>query len=132
MDDVKDLYEESLDELSGLLVADNVIGEPVETEHGTILPLLSAGFGFGAGGGSSDGSDGAASGGGAGAGGGIEPVAVVVVGSEGVRIERLDDDLWGRLGDAAARLAEQYQRHQAEGGGSGVEDVDLPHTGEAD
>lgn len=122
MDDVKDLYEESLDELSRLLVADNVIGDPVETEHGTILPLLSAGFGFGAGGGTSADE---ASGGGAGAGGGIQPVAVVVVSDEGVRIERLDDDLWGRLGDAAARLLEQRQRQMEAGGGDEPDLADL-------
>lgn len=107
MDDVNELYEESLDELADLLVADNVIGEPVETEFGTIVPLLSAGFGFGAGGANGDGNS---KGAGAGAGGGIKPVSVVVVGPEGVRIERLDDNLWGRLGDTAARLVEQQQR----------------------
>lgn len=107
MDDVNDLYEESLDELASLLVADNVIGEPVETEHGTIVPLLSAGFGFGAGGANGEGNS---KGAGAGAGGGIKPVSVVVVGPDGVRIERLDDNMWGRLGDTAARLVEQQQR----------------------
>lgn len=107
MDDVNELYEESLDELGALLAADNVIGDPVETDFGTIVPLLSAGFGFGAGGANGEtGSTGA----GAGAGGGIKPVSVVVVGPEGVRIERLDDDLWGRLGETAARLVEQQQR----------------------
>jgi uncharacterized spore protein YtfJ len=107
MEDVNDLYEDSLDELGALLQADNVVGDPIETEFGTIVPLLSAGFGFGAGGANGDtGSKGA----GAGAGGGIKPEAVVVVGPDGVRIERLDDDLWGRLGETAARLVEQQQR----------------------
>lgn len=108
MDDVNELYDESLEELAGLLSADNVVGEPVETEYGTIVPLLSAGFGFGAGGANGEGTS---KGAGAGAGGGIKPVSVVVVGPEGVRIERLDDNLWGRLGDTAARLVEQQQRH---------------------
>lgn len=108
MDDVNELYDESLEELADLLVAENVIGEPVETEYGTIVPLLSAGFGFGAGGANGDGGS---KGAGAGAGGGIKPVSVVVVGPEGVRVERLDDNLWGRLGDTAARLVEQQQRH---------------------
>lgn len=108
MDDVNELYDESLEELANILVADSVVGEPVETDHGTIVPLLSAGFGFGAGGANGEGTS---KGAGAGAGGGIKPVAVVVVGPEGVRIERLDDNLWGRLGDTAARLVEQQQRH---------------------
>lgn len=127
MDDVKDLYEEGLDELAHLLSADNVIGEPVETEDGTILPLLSAGFGFGAGGGNRPGSEGETSGGGAGAGGGIRPVAVVVLTVDDVRIERLDDSLWGRLGDAAARLAEQGLHAGAEG-----DELDLPSPQGAD
>lgn len=109
MEDVNEMFEESLDELAGLLAADNVVGDPVETEFGTIVPLLSAGFGFGAGGANGEtGSKGA----GAGAGGGIKPVSVVVVGPDGVRIERLDDELWGRLGDTAARLIERQQREQ--------------------
>lgn len=127
MDDVNEMFEESLDELADVLAADNVVGKPVETEFGVIVPLLSAGFGFGAGGANGDGNS---KGTGAGAGGGIKPVSVVVVGPEGVRIERLDDNLWGRLGDTAARLIEQQQRQAGgfsmpgEGGGSPVEGAD--------
>lgn len=120
MDDVQEMYDESLSELANLLAADNVVGEPVETEYGTILPLLSAGFGFGAGGANGDG---ATKGAGAGAGGGIKPVSVVVVGPDGVRVERLDDNLWGRLGDTAARLVEQYQRGEGSLGQMGEEGV---------
>ena len=123
MDDVNELYEESLDELGSLLVSDNVVGEPVETEFGTIVPLLSAGFGFGAGGTNGDGNS---KGAGAGAGGGIKPVSVVVVGPDGVRVERLDDNLWGRLGDTAARLIERQQR---EADGLSMPDDVTPSSG---
>lgn len=111
MDDVNELYGNSLDQLSDLLSADNVIGEAVQTEHGTVIPLLSAGFGFGAGAGKGGPEN--AEGGGAGAGGGIKPVAVIIIAEGEIRVERLaDSSIWGRVTDAATRIIEQRQRQQ--------------------
>jgi uncharacterized spore protein YtfJ len=100
MDEVDDLYEQSLGQLKELLDADKVVGEAIETPQATVIPLFSTGFGFGAGKGGKDGG----SGGGAGAGGGIKPVSVIIVGDDGVRVHRLTE------GDAIERLAEAAGR----------------------
>lgn len=100
-DDVDQLYEQSLGQLRDLLDSERVVGDPIETSHGTMIPLFSTGFGFGAGQGSSR--DGA-TGGGAGAGGGIKPVSVIILSEDGVRVHRLTE------GDAIERLAEAAGR----------------------
>lgn len=114
-DDVDQLYEQSLGQLRDLLDSERVVGEPIETDHGTVIPLFSTGFGFGAGEGS--GSEG--SGGGAGAGGGIKPVSVITVSEDGVRVHRLTEgDALERLAEAAGRgldrLADRYGGRRGE------------------
>lgn len=100
-DHVDQLYEQSLGQLSELLDSERVVGDPIETPNGTVIPLFSAGFGFGAGEGANG--DGG-SGGGVGAGGGIKPVSVIIVSDDGVRVHRLTE------GDAIERLAEAAGR----------------------
>ena len=68
------------------------MGEPINVDGQTIIPLIAVGFGFGAGGGSGreqkttrlEGL-----GAGSGAGGGVKPVAVIIVNKDGVRLESI-------------------------------------------
>jgi uncharacterized spore protein YtfJ len=83
----EELFEKSLKEVDRLIHEGSTLGEPVEINGCTIIPVFTYGFGFGAGfgGGEPEG------GGGAGAGGGMSPVALVVIdknkkGIEGVRV----------------------------------------------
>ena len=83
----EELFEKSLKEVDRLIHEGSTLGDPVEINGCTIIPVFAYGFGFGAGfgGGEKD------SGGGAGAGGGLSPVALVVIdknteGMEGVRV----------------------------------------------
>lgn len=90
MDEVKDLLRTTLEELEKVLSTRSVVGEPMEVDGNTLIPLSSIGFGFGAGGGTgktpkTDAAEGAGSG--TGGGGGIKPVAVVIVNKQGVRLE---------------------------------------------
>jgi len=90
MDEVKDLLRTTLEELEKLLSTRSVVGEPMEINGHTLIPLSSVGFGFGAGGGSgkapkAEQAEGAGSG--TGGGGGVKPVAMVVVNQDGVRLE---------------------------------------------
>jgi uncharacterized spore protein YtfJ len=90
MDDAKDLLKTSLEELEKVLSSRSVVGEPIQIDGNTIIPLTSVGFGFGAGGGSGKppkGEAGEGTGAGTGGGGGIRPVAVLVVNKDGVRLE---------------------------------------------
>ena len=90
MEDAKDLLKTSLAELEKVLSSRSVVGEPIQINGNTIIPLTSVGFGFGAGGGSGKppkGEAGEGAGAGTGGGGGIRPVAVLVVNKDGVRLE---------------------------------------------
>ena len=52
MDHVESLLKTTLAEVERLLSTRTVVGEPVNIEGQTIIPLIAVGFGFGAGGGS--------------------------------------------------------------------------------
>ncbi len=84
----EDLYEQSLKEVDRLIHEGSILGEPVEVNGCTIIPVFGYGFGFGAGFG---GNEKNVPGAGAAAGGGLSPVALVIVdknlkGIEGVRV----------------------------------------------
>lgn len=99
------MFDQSLGQLSNLLDADRVVGDPIETPNGTLIPLFSTGFGFGGGQGSDESG---ASGGGAGAGGGIKPVSAVIISDDGVRVHRLtESDAIERLAEAAGRAVDR-------------------------
>ncbi|MBN1431995.1 MAG: sporulation protein [Methanomicrobiaceae archaeon] len=84
----EELFEKSLSEVDRLIHEGSILGEPVEVNGCTIVPVFGYGFGFGAG---FKGSDKTCQGGGAGAGGGLSPVALVLIdkdvkGIEGIRV----------------------------------------------
>ncbi|MEL7491923.1 MAG: spore germination protein GerW family protein [Pseudomonadota bacterium] len=84
MDETETLLKTSVAELDRLLNAKNVLGDPIERNGATVIPMVSYGFGFGAGGGT-DKKHGP--GGGAGAGGGIKPLGAIIIDNEGARVE---------------------------------------------
>lgn len=84
MDDVERLLKGTVEELDRLLNAKNVLGDPIEREGATVIPLVSYGFGFGAGG-SAGGKSG--NGGGSGGGGGIKPLGAIIFDDKGARVE---------------------------------------------
>lgn len=84
MDNIEELLKGTVEELDRLLNAKNVLGDPIERDGATVIPMVSYGFGFGAGG-SSGGKSG--SGGGTGAGGGIKPLGAIIFDDKGARVE---------------------------------------------
>ena len=88
MEDVERLLKGTVEELERLLSAKNVLGDPIERDGATIIPIVSYGFAFGAGGGSG-GKTGSATGtgGGTGGGGGIKPLGAIIIDSQGARVE---------------------------------------------
>ena len=50
MTDVERLLKNTVEELDRLLNAKNVLGDPIEKDGSTVIPIVSYGFGFGAGG----------------------------------------------------------------------------------
>ena len=84
MQNVENLLKGTVEELDRLLNAKNVLGDPIEKDNSTVIPIVSYGFGFGAGGGSNGKTgDGA----GTGAGGGIKPLGAIIIDSDGARVE---------------------------------------------
>lgn len=84
MENVERLLKGTVEELDRLLNAKNVLGDPIEKENATVIPIVSYGFGFGAGGGANGKTgDGA----GTGAGGGIRPLGAIIIDSDGARVE---------------------------------------------
>lgn len=84
MEDVDRLLKGTVEELDRLLNAKNVLGDPIEKDNATVIPIVSYGFGFGAGGGVKDKTSDAA---GTGAGGGIRPVGAIIIDDNGARVE---------------------------------------------
>lgn len=88
----EDAIKTTIDELLKAISANNIMGEPIETEDKLLIPITKMGMGFGTGMG--HGTEGTRKGeiaGGAGGGVGIFPVAVIVIfkgitGPEGVKM----------------------------------------------
>ena len=99
MEDVERLLKGTVEELDRLLNAKNVLGDPIEKDGATIIPIVSFGFGFGAGG-TTGGKSGAR--GGTGAGGGIRPLGAIIIDAEGARVEAVK----GAVSDIAEMVAE--------------------------
>lgn len=119
MADVDALLSKTVAELDKLLNPRNVLGEPIERDGATVIPIVSYGFGFGAGSGA--GAEGArsGSGGGAGAGGGIKPLGAIIIDAQGARVEAVK----GAASSIAQSLAETASRAMAARGATGDDDA---------
>jgi uncharacterized spore protein YtfJ len=113
MEHVENLLKTTLAEIERLLTTRTVVGEPINVDGRTLVPLVSIGFGFGAGGGSGREQktiNGEALGGGSGGGGGIRPVAIVVIDKDGVRVEpvrKAAATMVEKIGEAIGKIAEK-------------------------
>lgn len=90
---VSGLASKAVQELRSALDTSQAVGTPIVLGDTTVIPLFSMGMGFGVGGG-----DGGASGnsersqvGAGGGGGGVKPVAIIIAGPDGVRMEPIED-----------------------------------------
>jgi len=109
MEDVENLAKTTIGEIEKVLTTKTVVGEPITVRDIIMIPLITTGFGFGAGAGSGKGEaktrEGMGEGKGGGTGGGafVKPAAIIIIDSEGVRIETVK----GSLGSALEKLAER-------------------------
>jgi uncharacterized spore protein YtfJ len=88
MNGIENLFEKTVGEIERMLNSKTAVGDPIEIEGNTLIPLVNVGFGFGVG--SGEGTEpkkGSGHGGGTGGGGGVKPVAVVIINADGVRVE---------------------------------------------
>ena len=105
---VADLIKSTLEEVQNLMLTRTVVGEPITAGDHTVIPVSKVTFGFGAGGGA--GTESKQSGEGSGIGGGwsIEPVAFVVLGTDGAKMLTVGDkeSVTGKLFDLAPKVME--------------------------
>ena len=88
MENVEPIFKTAIKEIEQMLNSKTVVGDPINVDENTIIPLVSIGFGFGAGGGTGkEPTKGEGTGGGTGGGGGVKPVAVLVINKDGVKLE---------------------------------------------
>ena len=113
MNDVERLLKGTVEELDRLLNARNVLGDPIERDGATVIPIVSYGFGFGAGG-NSGGRNGA--GGGTGAGGGIKPLGAIIFDDHGPRVEAVKGAMSG-IADIIGETVEKVAEARAERNG---------------
>ena len=107
MEDVQQLLKGTVEELDRLLNAKNVLGDPIEREGVTVIPIVSYGFGFGAGG-NAGGKTG--TGAGTGGGGGIKPLGAIIFDQSGARVEAVKGAITNMaevIGDAAVHIMDK-------------------------
>jgi uncharacterized spore protein YtfJ len=116
MEHVENLLKTTLGEIERLLSTRTAVGEPINIDGNTVIPLISIGFGFAAGGGSGKEAktiSGEAFGGGSGGGGGIRPVEIVAVNKDRVRIEpvrKAAATIVEKVGEALGRIEEKREK----------------------
>ncbi|MDJ0626806.1 MAG: spore germination protein GerW family protein [Rhodobacter sp.] len=118
MEDVERLLKGTVEELEKLLNAKNVLGDPIEKDGATVIPIVSYGFGFGAGGGT--GGEGAkqGTGGGTAGGGGIKPLGAIIIDGEGARVEAVKGAVSSLAEVAGAVASRALERQGKDEGGS--------------
>ena len=88
MENIENLFNKAVGEIERILSTKTAVGDPLEVEGNTLIPLVSVGFGFGVGEGQGkDPKHGSGHGGGTGGGGGVKPVALVVINDGNVKVE---------------------------------------------
>ena len=113
MEDVERLLKGTVEELERMLNAKNVLGDPIEKDGATIIPIVSFGFGFGAGGGAGGKPGAPGKGGGTGGGGGIKPLGAIIIDDKGARVEAIKGAMTNMasvLGEAASRVMSKDTR----------------------
>ena len=120
METVENITKTTIQEIERVLNSRTIVGEPINVDGRTLIPLISIGFGFGAGGGSGKGEGnrkGEGEGGGTGGGAWIRPVAIVISDKDGIKIEPVMGGFsaaLGKIGESLPQLAEKIAEKMAE------------------
>ena len=116
--DVEKMIQAALREIETTLDTKRVVGEPLEVGEYTLIPLVSIGFGFGVGSGSGKSEDlmkGEGTGGASAGGGGIKPIAVIVIGPDGAKVEPLKGTTASMIESLAATVMEARKKQEKSG-----------------
>lgn len=118
MEDIDNLFDKAVNELERLINTKTVVGEPINIEGNTLIPLVNVGFGFGVGGGQgTEAKKGSGHGGGTGGGGGVKPVALVIVNKDGVRVESVKSgatSVLEKVAETVGKVSASKQSNQSD------------------
>ena len=122
----EDTIRVTVDELLKVLSARNIMGDPIDTEDKTIIPITKMGMGFGVGMRSTNEASSPNGMTGSGGGAGVQPVAVVVIfkgvpGPEGVRVLPLEEPsaMAESLSQVMSLVIDKLSGHKGGRGASG-------------
>jgi uncharacterized spore protein YtfJ len=109
MNGIENLFEKTVGEIERMLNSKTAVGDPIEIQNHTLIPLVNVGFGFGVGSGEgTEAKKGSGHGGGTGGGGGVKPVALVVIDADGVRVEPIKSgtaSLFEKVAETVGKVA---------------------------
>jgi uncharacterized spore protein YtfJ len=120
MEIVENLAKATLGEIEKVLSTRTVVGEPINVDGITLIPLISIGFGFAAGGVQGKGEakqKGEGNGGGTGGGAWVRPKAVIIIDKQGVRIEPVMGSTsfaLEKLGECIPNMVERFMEKREE------------------
>jgi len=101
---VADLAEKIANNLREFARTETVVGKPVEAAGATIVPIVRVSIGFGAGGNESEAGDKSGFGGGGGGGARVDPVGVIVIRKDEVRLLSFRQGSLGKMVDLVPEL----------------------------
>ena len=111
--DVEKMIQVALGQIESILDTKSVVGAPITVGDYTLVPLISIGFGFGVGSGTGKSEEfikGEGVGGASAGGGGLKPVAVVVIGPDGAKVEPLRGATASLLESLAANVTKTLKQ----------------------
>lgn len=108
---IDNLVKNTLQELQELMASKTVVGDPIDANEHTVLPVSKVSFGFASGGGSGEADTkdkNKGTGEGIGGGWSIEPVAFVVIGKEGAKLLTIGENegLGSKIMDLAPKVVD--------------------------
>ncbi|MCK4716414.1 MAG: sporulation protein [Candidatus Marinimicrobia bacterium] len=105
---VENLIDTLLGKLKDLVDSETVIGKPIQAGKSTVIPVTKISFGFAAGGGKSK--DDKDRGTGTGGGAIIEPVAIIIIEDDNVRVQSLKDRSLAKVIDMVPGILKKFTK----------------------
>lgn len=116
---VENLLDTLLGKLKNLVDSETVVGKPIVAGKATVIPVTKISFGFGVGGGrtKADSESGTGSGGGA----IIEPVAIIMIEDDAIRVHSLKDHGIAKVIEMVPGMIKNFGKSRGSGKGKGKE-----------
>lgn len=93
MNGIENLFEKTVSEIERMLTSKTVVGDPIEIESNTLIPLVNVG------------------------GGGVKPVALIIVNSDGVRVDPIKSgtaSVFEKVAETFGRMASAKREETTE------------------